>query len=256
MKNVFPNSPISFEQWFDHSKVVDSTGEPLVVYHGTNAHAYVEGQIDTFNTRPPSGRGAAFFTSDPRMAAQYGEKVYGVCLSLQNPLIVFCDGRSWSTMGPMVRIGGEVTDPLRQASKKRSDEINRLHIEVSEMLGELPEAAGGSQPRFSADVTTLDRMKLGDIPGLSECGIETDAVVKVARRLGFDGVIFRDVQDSPTADPGYARTISDVYAVFDPAQIRTAMAPLHAKSLAAAIDARGFVTNSIAGPKRTTGPAT
>lgn len=247
---------MSFEQWFGHSKVVDSTGEPLVVYHGTNAHAYVEGEIQTFNTRPPSGRCAAFFTSDPRLAAQYGERVYGVCLSLQKPLFVFCDGKSWSTLGLDARIGGEVTDPLRQASQARADEINRLHMAVSEMLGEPPDAAGGLQPRFSASVTTLDLLKLGDIPGLSEGGIETDAVVKVARRLGFDGVIFRDVQDSPTADSGYARTISDVYAVFDPAQIRAAMAPLHAKSLAAAIDARGFLTDSISGPKRTTGPAT
>ena len=51
---------------------------------------------------------------------------------------------------------------------------------------------------------------------------ETDDVAKSARTLGFDGVIFKNVQDSPTFDTGYSRFLSDIYAVFRPTQIKSA----------------------------------
>lgn len=119
---------------------------------------------------------------------------------------------------------------------------------------DMPSAPRSIQRRMT--FATLDRLVLGDIPGLNEGGIETDVVVKAARRLGFDGVIFRDVQDSPTADQGYTRVVSDVFAVFYAEQIRMTMAPIDAKNLAAAIDARRLVNELNSGPKRVTGPET
>jgi hypothetical protein len=74
----------AFKRWFGASKVVDERGQPLRVYHGTNAHAYARGErIEAFGT---SSRGGAFFSSDPRIAGQYGERVYAVYLHLENPL--------------------------------------------------------------------------------------------------------------------------------------------------------------------------
>lgn len=230
----------AFADWFGRSKVVDAAGQPRSCWHGTNAHAYSEGGIESFNTRPPSGRGAAFFTSDRRLASQYGERVYEAFLSLQNPLIVYGDGKSWTALCEATRVEGDVTELLRAASHKQAVELNEIFVELSEMLGEeSPPLA----PKFSKDTASLEGRLLGDLPGLSGEGLETDAVVKAARRLGFDGVIFKDIQDSPTWDAGYARTISDIYAVFDPKQIRHAAAVRQERELSSAASAQQYLAD-------------
>lgn len=199
----------------------DSTS--LVVYHGTNAHAYSAGSIDTFNTRPPSGRGAAFFTSDISLAAQYGEAVYAATLIIQNPLVVICEGQTWSTLGPDVRVAGSVTDALLRAFAKRAEEADRLYAELNGLPPQPDVGSGASK--------TLDGLNLGAIPRMSGFNGDTDSVVKEARKLGFDGVVFRDIRDHPTADRGYADVVSDVFAVFDAAKISLLDAPLRGEAL-------------------------
>lgn len=78
-----------FRHWFADSKVVDRTGVPLVVYHGTAI------EKDSFN-REGGGAGiGAYFTDDPELASDFAEMdggvdgepahVIPVYLSLQNP---------------------------------------------------------------------------------------------------------------------------------------------------------------------------
>lgn len=73
-----------FEEWFGESKVVDESGAPLVVYHGSPE------TFSTFRTeggtRQAAGEGA-YFTTDARLAQPYARegKMYSVHLSLQNP---------------------------------------------------------------------------------------------------------------------------------------------------------------------------
>jgi len=73
-----------FKKWFKDSKVVDESGKPLVVYHGTGA------DFDIFDTRP-RGRGlfvdGAYFTRDESRVDNeynYGRKV-AAYLSIKNP---------------------------------------------------------------------------------------------------------------------------------------------------------------------------
>lgn len=84
----------AFGRWFSDSKVVDASGAPLVVYHGTASDF----------SRFDSGRGAMYFTSDPAIASLYAFEaeaydkqgrhiepsphVIPVYLSMQNPLVV------------------------------------------------------------------------------------------------------------------------------------------------------------------------
>jgi hypothetical protein len=89
----------AFRNWFRNSKVVDATGNPLVVYHGSKA------DIEAFN--PTSalpaerqeyltefGQMGMYFTPDSNYAAAYsraedgGSSIYPVYLSLQNPLVI------------------------------------------------------------------------------------------------------------------------------------------------------------------------
>lgn len=85
-----------FKKWFGDSKVVDENGEPLIVYHGTNA------DFDTFSydkIGETFGKDKAgfFFTSVKSDAENYADyavskknmgskNIYPVYVSLQNPL--------------------------------------------------------------------------------------------------------------------------------------------------------------------------
>ena len=102
-RNPSPLDNPAFRRWFGDSKVVDERGEPLVVYHGTNAHAYSPGErIEVFGT---GSRGGAFFSSDPRIASQYGERVYAVYLRLESPLVLHAAGRGWTDLRGSSRAG-------------------------------------------------------------------------------------------------------------------------------------------------------
>lgn len=70
----------AFKQWFASSKAVDANGEPLVLYHGSDL------QFTKFRTA--SWEGGAFFTSNKEAAHLYGDHLYEVHLSMQNPLEV------------------------------------------------------------------------------------------------------------------------------------------------------------------------
>jgi len=209
----------NFKRWFADSKVVDDAGKPMVVYHGSNAHAYSNGEsIEVFNTR---SRGGAFFSSSKQIASQYGEKVYSTYLSIQKPLIINVEGKGWNTLDVSMVINGSVPDKLKQQSSKEAVILSTLYAELDELMGENP--TGSIAPKISNSDTTLDGKKLGDIPGIENVQLETDGIAKLARTLGFDGVIFKNVKDSPTSGAGYNQEPSDIYAVFNPNQIKSAI---------------------------------
>lgn len=56
-----------FKQWFAGSKAVDSTGKPLVLYHGSSK----VGRIDKFRKSRATSGPMAYFTDDPAVASSY-----------------------------------------------------------------------------------------------------------------------------------------------------------------------------------------
>lgn len=86
----------AFKAWFgdwendpaNASKVVDENGEPLVVYHGSNAVFDVfDRATNGSNTGNYGHNGAGFyFTDNIGYAKGYGHKVYEVFLNIRNPL--------------------------------------------------------------------------------------------------------------------------------------------------------------------------
>ena len=70
----------AFKRWFGNSKIVDASGKPLVLYHGTSK------DFDTFE---PGKRGAIFLSADPEFASMYAEgedgKVLPVFVKAENP---------------------------------------------------------------------------------------------------------------------------------------------------------------------------
>lgn len=104
LRSVDPNSK-EFKQWFERSKVVDESGKPKVMYHGTLA------DIDDFRLEKSQNRSGNpdgfYFTDSPEDASGYTQKseydfkndkwnteqkeggnVMPVYLSIQNPFVV------------------------------------------------------------------------------------------------------------------------------------------------------------------------
>lgn len=100
----------AFKRWFSGSKVVDSDGNPMVVYHGTNA------KMTTFDVKPFSiywgGKElnfkAFYFTDNESVAESYGRNVMPVYLSMQRPKIVDAKGETWDEFNPFGVIGNTV----------------------------------------------------------------------------------------------------------------------------------------------------
>ncbi len=84
----------AFWKWFGDSKVVDKNGDPLVVYHGTQADFNVF--RDTADPWPKGGR--PWFTSELAYAKKYSlgielkqshqSRIVSVFLKIENPLVV------------------------------------------------------------------------------------------------------------------------------------------------------------------------
>jgi GNAT superfamily N-acetyltransferase len=94
-----PTDSPAFREWFGDSAVVDAEGKPLVVYHGTRSP-----KVEIFHGRSswkaafPSEIGATWFTDDKDMSEGYGQNVVSVYLSLQNPVVVDAEGKSYIEM--------------------------------------------------------------------------------------------------------------------------------------------------------------
>lgn len=105
-----------FQKWFGDSKVIDASGQPMVVYHGTgddfdsfrmdgplrNAVRVLMTRLagainDRYSTRNAKEKATAWFTSSPDLASEYAEfrreeggggNVMPVYISMQRPLVL------------------------------------------------------------------------------------------------------------------------------------------------------------------------
>lgn len=200
----------NFHRWFGESKATDDSGRPLVVYHGSNAHAYTEGEIENFNTN--NQRGGAFFSNRSDIAKQYGEKLYPTYVSLKNPLIIDGKGKFWSDLSQDSTVTGNITPELHKQDQKKTDEMNSLSSEFGDLFGD-----DDPVERKFRGLNTLNH-KLSDVTDKTS----TDDIAKHAKRLGYDGVIFKNIQDSPVYDKKlYNPILSDVYSVFKSSDIKS-----------------------------------
>ncbi len=104
-----------FQAWFGDSKVVDTEGRPLVVYHGTNRDFSSFAKSGPFGAARPRTRGGLAsgarqlfcFSNDADVASEFagrkpmrrvraGPNVIPAFVALTNPLIIEAAGRPWS----------------------------------------------------------------------------------------------------------------------------------------------------------------
>ena len=89
----------AFAKWFGQSKVVDDTGEPQVMYHGSNADVQAFDLAKSGQGIGHADESAIFLTSDPKLAGGYADivgsdpgaanagVVYPVHVKAENPYI-------------------------------------------------------------------------------------------------------------------------------------------------------------------------
>ncbi len=123
----------AFKRWFGDSKVVDGSGEPLVVYHGTLKAGFDRfdrgmdnrnsgtGATGLYFTNHKLGAGtysgtrkAALVSSDPEFDIRYdGEPGnYAVYLSMQKPLVVDFQGGGWDDAPEDSGFGGQTINDI------------------------------------------------------------------------------------------------------------------------------------------------
>jgi len=195
-----------FKRWFGDSEVVDENGKPLVVYHGTNANAYSAESFQTFDTR--GERGGAYFSTSRDVAQQYGEDVYASYVALKNPLIVDAQGRYWANLDGDAPVYGRETEKLYQQRVSGDRATDGLLAELFEDAK--PRTV--RKRRASIDGSTLE--SIGD-------ATDADSLAKLARKLGYDGVLVRNVRDAPVADS--SQIAADTVIAFEPTQIKSAV---------------------------------
>lgn len=128
------NTP-EFKRWFGDSKVVDSSGRPLVVYHGTPDGRFLE-QDGVFKSQKERyGQGSAlgvhWFASDQRASRTYMDPkrafdyqnaepaMVPAYLRMTNPLVIDAGGQKWRD----AQKHGKTGDVIRQAQDAGHDGI-------------------------------------------------------------------------------------------------------------------------------------
>ncbi len=185
---VKTDSP-EFERWFGESKVVDSDGNPQIVYHGTSSSQEGEAfsSFDTYASNYGLMGMGGYFTADPAVASSYTTKsrgatptVYPAYLSIKNPIDMEApaDVPAW---------------------EKQFDDIEQYH-----------EGGDTNEAWYRAAESSIADQ---EIPMYEGAEIMQDGL----RAMGFDGI----------THVGGGRVQKDgarhrVYVAFDPEQVKSA----------------------------------
>lgn len=81
----------NFWNWFADSKIKDSQGRPLVLYHGTN-YSFTQFEMKGGVDFPR----AAYFSSKKTLAKTYGSKIIPVYLKISNPYVANAEGATFN----------------------------------------------------------------------------------------------------------------------------------------------------------------
>ena len=81
---------LQFKKWFDGSKVVDESGKPMVVYHGTDADFY------SFDTKNGAWFSRSMEYAESMMEERNGKNLLGCYLAIKNPMIVKADPQKFA----------------------------------------------------------------------------------------------------------------------------------------------------------------
>ncbi len=197
-----------FKKWFGDSKVVDESGEPLVVYHGTNA------QFDTFSYDKIGTNGTAegvgfYFTDDADTAAGYKKQngeVKECYLSIQKPLRHNSHYLSFEDVKNIIQKAAELQSEEYEEDLKDSFVSNYADTYSMNFEDAVEEAA---YMIYAEDKTDTDI--LGEIAYAANSEFANRATTLIT---GYDGVITNGYGDLGKGGGNF-------YIPFNPEQIKS-----------------------------------
>ena len=183
---VRQNSP-EFQNWFGNSVARDTSGQPLTVYHGTNAN------FDTFETDKAGAqtgtidaKNGFFFASNPGVASGYA------------------DTFNWYKDTRLGRILDKVSGGL----------YSQANEAVANKFGKSAITSGGNVMPVNLRIENPLQI---DLAGGQYNEQTFSEAIAQAKQSGNDGVVFRNVVD--TGFSGEDKS-TDIYVAFDPTQIK------------------------------------
>lgn len=177
------------------SKVVDENGEPLVVYHGTDA------SFDTFQIDYESYNGfkdGAYFTSNKKFAKGYTVKnnIMPVFLSIKDPLEFDGNGVAWNEIS------------FKEVSKILNIDEDTLRSVV--------------RPKYQPTLLQSIKEIFGKNKDSKYAFYNANALIKLARLLNKDGAYLQHLTDSGKTFLGTLKRFNaDQIVVLDPNQIKS-----------------------------------
>ena len=197
-----------FKKWFGDSKVVDESGKPLVVYHGTNA------QFDTFSYDKIGTNGTVegvgfYFTDDADTAAGYKKQsgeVKECYLSIQKPLRHNSHYLSFEDVKNIIQKAAELQSEEYEEDLKDSFVSNYADTYSMNFEDAVEEAA---YMIYAEDKTDTDI--LGEIAYAANSEFANRATTLIT---GYDGVITNGYGDLGKGGGKF-------YIPFNPEQIKS-----------------------------------
>jgi hypothetical protein len=228
----------AFRRWFGDSKVVDERGEPLVVYHGTNKggfYAFDTGEADRIR------KDMMFFTDDYGMAQTYtrgrgdptppifpsvdaflryvktegDDSIFGVETDEDD------DGVFYTVFSPDGYKMGDFYADNEQDMEALLSDVNSQKVDkagVYEVYLRIVDPLVVDAKGANWDEIPMEDEDEDGNPRVVT--YTTNELAHMAKDMGLDGLIIRDVYDSGRF--GRGAESGDVYVVFDEKQIKSA----------------------------------
>lgn len=192
-----------FKAWFGDSKVVDESGKPLVVYHGT-----------------PAGRSFTVFRENAGDANTYKEATGEEYKKATTPMgFYFAEAKSFAKQFKRGVKGGAILDVYLSIRNplvvKRGNAASMRAVETVRARAALAEGYEVSADEASEYVDTLTFWQLLD----KENGGE--AFLRAARALGYDGISARELYEDEREDRNGNPLSEPVWVAFEPSQIKS-----------------------------------
>jgi hypothetical protein len=186
-----------FQRWFSGSQVVDDSGRPRILYHGTNASSF-----DTFDREDVPDRGGliAFFASEPRFAQNYGRHVYPVYVRCENPFDFRDTEDARFMVGHFYDEHGGVRDDM---------EARRIIMGLANTHPEFRDIEDVLDQRYTRADLTEDLFLEAVLQGSWDALEAPEFVEFLRERMDCDGIVLLE-QGSVN------------YGIFDPEQVKSA----------------------------------
>lgn len=195
----------NFNRWFGNSVVKDSSGKPIVVYHGTNQ------PVNSFSktrrgmaTNASSAKKAYFFTDSSEVAEKYARSAGGV---IRHNIAAY-EKKAKAMKNEVDRLERIAHSTGKwEAYEKAMEEWEKFELDTMREDDTLGQSIVPVYLRLENPLVHDFQHSMQGVGGI-------DNLVKTAIKNGNDGVIFKNLIDPEPS--------SNHYAVFKPSQIKSA----------------------------------